>query len=97
MGLKYFMIKRVLHLSSIVECMQLIDFTLQYAPPGMSQVTTMMCGSCANENAMKAAFIWYMVCVCVYSAYNVCNDYNVSVCVYVYCIIYVYVCTVYVL
>ena len=54
-------------LSSIVECMQLIDFTLQYAPPGMSQVTTMMCGSCANENAMKAAFIWYMVCVCVYS------------------------------
>ena len=38
---------------------------LQHAPPGMSQVTTMMCGSCANENAMKAAFIWYMVCVCV--------------------------------
>ncbi|XP_065898679.1 4-aminobutyrate aminotransferase, mitochondrial-like isoform X2 [Dysidea avara] len=33
---------------------------LMCAPPGMSQVTAMMCGSCANENAIKAAFIWYM-------------------------------------
>lgn len=34
---------------------------LKIAPGGMSEVTTMMCGSCANENAFKAAFIWYMV------------------------------------
>lgn len=33
---------------------------LGIAPPGLSQVTTMMCGSCSNENAYKAMFIWYM-------------------------------------
>ncbi|KRX96826.1 4-aminobutyrate aminotransferase, mitochondrial [Trichinella pseudospiralis] len=32
---------------------------LAVAPPGMKNVTTMMCGSCSNENAFKAAFIWY--------------------------------------
>lgn len=32
---------------------------LSVAPPGMTQVQTMACGSCANENAFKAAFFWY--------------------------------------
>ncbi|KAF0683974.1 Aste57867_24055 [Aphanomyces stellatus] len=29
------------------------------APRGCSEMVTLMCGSCANENAFKAAFIWY--------------------------------------
>ncbi|ETV96107.1 4-aminobutyrate aminotransferase [Aphanomyces invadans] len=29
-------------------------------PRGCSDYVTLMCGSCANENAFKAAFIWYM-------------------------------------
>jgi len=29
------------------------------APPGLPHVWTAMCGSCANEGAMKAAFMWY--------------------------------------
>ncbi|KZC14929.1 4-aminobutyrate aminotransferase, mitochondrial [Dufourea novaeangliae] len=29
------------------------------APPGLSHLTTMMCGSCSNENAFKNIFIWY--------------------------------------
>ena len=29
------------------------------APAGLSSVTTMACGSCANENAFKAACIWH--------------------------------------
>ncbi|XP_076242978.1 4-aminobutyrate aminotransferase [Calliopsis andreniformis] len=29
------------------------------APPGLSNITTMMCGSCSNENAFKNIFIWY--------------------------------------
>ncbi|XP_019642688.1 PREDICTED: 4-aminobutyrate aminotransferase, mitochondrial-like [Branchiostoma belcheri] len=29
------------------------------APPGLSQVQTMACGTCANENAFKAVFFWY--------------------------------------
>ncbi|XP_078611984.1 4-aminobutyrate aminotransferase, mitochondrial-like [Branchiostoma floridae x Branchiostoma japonicum] len=32
---------------------------LQVAPPGFSQVQTMACGTCANENAFKAVFFWY--------------------------------------
>lgn len=32
---------------------------IQIAPPGLSHVTTMMCGSCSNENAFKTIFIWY--------------------------------------
>ncbi len=32
---------------------------LSVAPPGMTQVQTMACGSCANENAFKASFFWY--------------------------------------
>ena len=30
------------------------------APPGLHQVVTMACGTCANENAYKTAFFWYM-------------------------------------
>ncbi|XP_032816773.1 4-aminobutyrate aminotransferase, mitochondrial [Petromyzon marinus] len=29
------------------------------APTGLRQVQTMACGSCSNENAFKAIFIWY--------------------------------------
>ncbi|TWW64326.1 4-aminobutyrate aminotransferase, mitochondrial [Takifugu flavidus] len=29
------------------------------APSGMTRVQTMACGSCSNENAYKAMFIWY--------------------------------------
>ncbi|XP_067647330.1 4-aminobutyrate aminotransferase, mitochondrial isoform X2 [Eurosta solidaginis] len=29
------------------------------APTGLSNLTTMMCGSCSNENAYKNIFIWY--------------------------------------
>lgn len=31
----------------------------QVSPPGLSHITTMMCGSCSNENAFKTIFIWY--------------------------------------
>ncbi|XP_046425217.1 4-aminobutyrate aminotransferase, mitochondrial [Neodiprion fabricii] len=29
------------------------------APAGLTQITTMMCGSCSNENAFKNIFLWY--------------------------------------
>ncbi|KAG6457400.1 4-aminobutyrate aminotransferase, mitochondrial [Manduca sexta] len=32
---------------------------LSIAPMGLKNVATMMCGSCSNENAYKAVFIWY--------------------------------------
>ena len=32
---------------------------LGIAPKGLTQVQTMACGSCANENAFKAAFFWH--------------------------------------
>lgn len=32
---------------------------LANAPKGLNQVTTMMCGSCSNENAYKNIFMWY--------------------------------------
>lgn len=32
---------------------------MSVAPTGLTDVNTMMCGSCSNENAFKAAFIWY--------------------------------------
>lgn len=32
---------------------------LGVAPHNLSHVATMMCGSCANENAFKAVFMWY--------------------------------------
>ncbi|XP_015116761.1 4-aminobutyrate aminotransferase, mitochondrial [Diachasma alloeum] len=28
-------------------------------PPGLTHITTMMCGSCSNENAFKNIFLWY--------------------------------------
>ncbi|XP_070162003.1 4-aminobutyrate aminotransferase, mitochondrial-like [Polyergus mexicanus] len=31
----------------------------EIAPSGLSHITTMMCGSCSNENAFKNIFIWY--------------------------------------
>ena len=34
---------------------------LQVAPKGLTEVNTMMCGTCSNENAIKGAFIDYMV------------------------------------
>ncbi|OQR94129.1 4-aminobutyrate aminotransferase, mitochondrial precursor [Achlya hypogyna] len=38
----------------------LLEATLaKTQPPGLSEITTLMCGSCANENAFKAVFIWY--------------------------------------
>ncbi|KAK9504668.1 hypothetical protein O3M35_010949 [Rhynocoris fuscipes] len=33
---------------------------LSIAPAGLNQVTTMMCGSCSNENAFKLIFMHYM-------------------------------------
>jgi 4-aminobutyrate aminotransferase/(S)-3-amino-2-methylpropionate transaminase len=40
---------------------ELVQSTLlPLAPRGLSEVTLMMCGTCANENAFKAAFIDYM-------------------------------------
>ncbi|KAL0893878.1 hypothetical protein ABMA27_013982 [Loxostege sticticalis] len=32
---------------------------LSVAPNGLNHISTMMCGSCSNENAYKAVFIWY--------------------------------------
>lgn len=29
------------------------------APKGLTDINTLMCGSCSNENAFKAAFIWH--------------------------------------
>lgn len=29
------------------------------APHGLNGVSTMMCGSCSNENAFKTVFMWY--------------------------------------
>lgn len=38
---------------------KLNSILLPAAPRGLANVTTMMCGSCANENAYKNIFIWY--------------------------------------
>lgn len=41
------------------ELPQLLDDTLlKIAPKGFTRVQTMLCGSSANENAFKAAFLW---------------------------------------
>lgn len=45
-----------------ISCVYIFIYLLrdvQIAPPGLSHVTTMMCGSCSNENAFKTIFIWY--------------------------------------
>ena len=39
---------------------KLRDVLLSAAPPGLDQVTTMMCGSCSNENAFKLMHFKYM-------------------------------------
>ncbi|CAG5898951.1 unnamed protein product [Menidia menidia] len=38
---------------------KLAESLLSVAPSGMTRVQTMACGSCSNENAYKAMFIWY--------------------------------------
>ncbi|GAA6085256.1 4-aminobutyrate aminotransferase, mitochondrial [Tachysurus ichikawai] len=38
---------------------KLTESLLSMAPSGMTRVQTMACGSCSNENAFKAMFIWY--------------------------------------
>ncbi|XP_065217365.1 4-aminobutyrate aminotransferase, mitochondrial-like [Planococcus citri] len=40
---------------------KLENVLLSVAPKGLNHVTTMMCGSCSNENAMKNIFFWYQV------------------------------------
>uniref|UniRef100_W5K4J9 4-aminobutyrate aminotransferase, mitochondrial n=1 Tax=Astyanax mexicanus TaxID=7994 RepID=W5K4J9_ASTMX len=40
---------------------KLVESLLSIAPTGMTRVQTMACGSCSNENAYKAMFIWYKV------------------------------------
>lgn len=43
---------------------------LSIAPPGLTKVSTMMCGTCSNENAFKSAFIKYMVRVALVTSYT---------------------------
>ncbi|KAK1877835.1 4-aminobutyrate aminotransferase mitochondrial [Dissostichus eleginoides] len=38
---------------------KLTESLVSVAPSGMTRVQTMACGSCSNENAYKAMFIWY--------------------------------------
>ncbi|XP_034840235.1 4-aminobutyrate aminotransferase, mitochondrial isoform X1 [Maniola hyperantus] len=38
---------------------KLRDVLMGVAPRGLDAVTTMMCGSCSNENAYKNVFMWY--------------------------------------
>ncbi|KAM7345249.1 4-aminobutyrate aminotransferase [Cochliomyia hominivorax] len=38
---------------------KLRNVLLEVAPKGMDNLTTMMCGSCSNENAYKNIFMWY--------------------------------------
>lgn len=39
---------------------KLRDVFLSLAPKGLTQITTLMCGSCANEVAFKAVFMAHM-------------------------------------
>ena len=39
---------------------QLRSVMMAAAPPGLDQVTTMMCGSCSNENAFKLMHFKHM-------------------------------------
>ena len=45
---------------------------MSIAPPGLTKVSTMMCGTCSNENAFKSAFIKYMVCLDLDTTYIRC-------------------------
>ncbi|CAD7006097.1 4-aminobutyrate aminotransferase, mitochondrial [Ceratitis capitata] len=38
---------------------QVTSILTKIAPKGLNKLTTMMCGSCSNENAYKNIFIWY--------------------------------------
>ncbi|XP_062550266.1 4-aminobutyrate aminotransferase, mitochondrial-like [Armigeres subalbatus] len=38
---------------------KLQNVLMSVAPKGLDYLTTMMCGSCSNENAFKNIFIWY--------------------------------------
>ncbi|ALC44300.1 CG7433, partial [Drosophila busckii] len=38
---------------------KLHSILMNIAPKGLNKITTMMCGSCSNENAFKSIFIWY--------------------------------------
>ncbi|KAM3963432.1 4-aminobutyrate aminotransferase [Aphomia sociella] len=38
---------------------RLKNVLLSVAPKGLDHIATMMCGSCSNENAYKAVFMWY--------------------------------------
>lgn len=38
---------------------KLRNVLMPVAPKGLPNITTMMCGSCSNENAFKNIFIWY--------------------------------------
>lgn len=38
---------------------RLRNVLLEVAPKGLDNLTTMMCGSCSNENAYKNIFMWY--------------------------------------
>ncbi|XP_053625682.1 4-aminobutyrate aminotransferase, mitochondrial [Plodia interpunctella] len=38
---------------------KLKNVLLSVAPQGLNNISTMMCGSCSNENAYKAVFMWY--------------------------------------
>lgn len=50
-------------LRNIFRLLYILNFLyfFQVAPSGMTRVQTMACGSCSNENAYKAMFIWYRV------------------------------------
>lgn len=37
---------------------KLNSILMSIAPKGLNRITTMMCGSCSNENAFKSIFIW---------------------------------------
>lgn len=39
---------------------KLQNVLMSVSPKGLSCITTMMCGSCSNENAFKNMFLWYM-------------------------------------
>ncbi|XP_064867067.1 4-aminobutyrate aminotransferase, mitochondrial-like [Oncorhynchus nerka] len=52
---------------------KLAESLLSVAPSGMSRVQTMACGSCSNENAYKAMFIWYRVSTHTLSLQNIKN------------------------
>ncbi|CAK1552059.1 unnamed protein product [Leptosia nina] len=38
---------------------RLKNVLMSVAPKGLNSIATMMCGSCSNENAYKAVFMWY--------------------------------------